>query len=313
MGSIIGDVAPFFALIAFGAAAGRLGVVDAGGRAGLNAFVFYAAMPALLFVSVIEGLGAAGSVNTRFASGYAVAGLIHFAAAWLLSRWAVSRGARRSAGAPAMAATLGNTSFLGLPLTLEVIGPAAAAPAALVLLIDNAVLMPITVAVLLAGRAAGATPMAAAGQAALGVARNPIVLGALAGLVCVMLSVGPPAPLMRTAELLGGAASPAALFALGTLMADKAKLLAASGRTVAGPVVLKLVAFPALAWIVLSALGVDGGTLAVGVVMAGAPTAVNVFVQVAAYGDDDVAAAAAVVATTALSFLTLSLLISWVV
>lgn len=311
--AILGDVAPFFVLIAVGAAAGGFRLVNAYGRAGLNAFVFYAAMPALLFVSVLDGLGgptdAARAGEARFALGYAAAGLIHFTGAWALARAAGRPQAQRSAGAPAMAATLGNTSFLGLPLTLDVLGPAAAAPAALVLVIDNALLMPVAVAVLLAGRGDGATPGDAARRAALGVVRNPIVLGAAAGLACVTLGLRPPPVVMRAADVLGGAASPAALFALGALMADKAALLTAAGRRVAGLVALKLAVFPGLAWALLSGLGVTGPPLAVGVIMAGAPTAVNVFVQTAAYGDDDVAAAAAVVATTALSFVTLSLLI----
>lgn len=304
--TILSDVLPFFGVIALGVAAGALRVMGAAGRAGLNAFVFYAAMPALVFVAVLEGLSGA-AVDLRFVAGYGAAGLVHFAVVWTLARGV--RGALGRPGPAAMAATLGNTTFLGLPLTVEVLGPAAMGPAALALLIDNAVLMPIAVAAVLGGRTGDGAWSAALGRAVVGVVRNPIVLGALAGVAAVALDLRPPAPALATVEMLARAASPTALFALGALIAAAAPALAAAWRGALGVGLLKLGVFPALAWIALERIGVSGPALAAGVIMAGAPTAVNVFVQTAAYGEDETAAAAAVVATTAVSFLTLSGLI----
>ena len=58
MGTLFGIVAPVFALIAMGAAAPRLKLLDAGAVKGMSDFVFYLAMPSLLAQAASPSLGA---------------------------------------------------------------------------------------------------------------------------------------------------------------------------------------------------------------------------------------------------------------
>ena len=85
MGTLFGIVAPVFALIAMGAAAPRLRLLDAGAVKGMSDFVFYLAMPSLLFRSMVTApplrlLDVAGS--------FILGAFLLFALAALLARFA---------------------------------------------------------------------------------------------------------------------------------------------------------------------------------------------------------------------------------
>jgi len=303
--AILTGIAPFFVIVALGAGFAGFGRIDMAGVRAINAFVFYLAMPALL-LSVLLRLGGSAAFDPTFLVVYGVASVVHFATAFLLARGPQGLSGADAAG-QAMVGSVGNTTFLALPLTLRVFGDAAAPSAALAALIDNALIMPIAVAALLAG--SGSRGLAGGVRAAaLGVVRNPIIIAAIIGLVGGATDMRPPALIMSVVDLLAAAASPTALFALGAMIALNAEV---RGRDVVAPAVwavgVKLVIFPALVYGALSLAGVDPLVRAVGVLFAAAPTAVNVFVQTTAYGVYARQATAGVAATTAISLMTMSL------
>lgn len=307
MDLVLAGVAPFFAIVAIGAGAAMLGRVDLEAVRGINAFVFYVGMPALL-LSVFLRIGDDVVLDVRFAAVYAAASIVHLGLAIAAAR--VFQGLKAgAAGGQAMAAIVGNTTFLALPLTLSVFGDAAAPYAALAALVDNALILPLAVAALLAGRGSGLG--AAVREGALGALKNPIVIAAFIGLAAIVSGVSAPGPALQVIDTLAAAASPVALFSLGAMIALRSDV---RGREVAAPaawaVAMKLVVFPALVWAALTYAGVSDLGRAIGTVFAAAPTAVNVFVQTTAYGVYAKEATAAVAATTLVSAVTLS---AWLV
>lgn len=307
MTPILTGVAPFFGVIALGALCARLGLLSAEHGRGLNAFVFYVAMPSLVFATVV-GAPQPTIAEARFAGGYAVALLVQWVLVWIIARHGAARPAPASA-AQALAAAAGNTTFLGLPLTLAVFGDSAATAAAIVVLIDNLVLMPAAVTLLIA--ASGARPARAALVHALnGAARNPIIISAFAGIIVAAFALTPPTPVAATIDMMARAASPVALFALGAMVAQNIEAVRRTLRPAWATAAAKTLAFPAVVFGVLTVADVDPTLRAIGVIMAGAPTAVNVFVQASAYRVSAVETTAAVAASTALSVVTLSALVS---
>ncbi len=311
MGVVVDAVLPFFAIIAAGAVLGRVGVLSGEGLRGINAFVFWLAFPALLITALPRAFEEADAGGAAvFAGAYAVASVLQYALAYGVGRLVLRLPATDAPG-HAMAGSMGNTAYLALPLSVAAFGPQAAAYGAFALIVDNILLMPIAVAGL-ASAARGVSPLQALGPAILAAARNPIVLAAGAGVALGALGWTLPRPAATTLSLLGAAASPAALVALGAMIVNEVR---ASPKGVAAPalggVVTKLLLYPALMAGVLLAAGVEGVAFAVGVTFAAAPTALHVFVQTTAYGVYAARATIVVAATTLAAVVTLSGVVVW--
>ncbi|MBX9593106.1 MAG: AEC family transporter, partial [Roseomonas sp.] len=140
-----------------------------------------------------------------------------------------------------------------------------------------------------------------------GVARNPVVMAVVAALAWTTLGLSMPSPMERTLELLGAATPAVALFCLG------GGLSAISGRAAWQEtltiIVVKLVALPGLVWLIAIAMGITPIETAVAVTMSALPTGANAFIFARRYTIGMDRSGAAVVITTALSVLTLSVLI----
>lgn len=110
--------------------------------------------------------------------------------------------------------------------------------------------------------------------------RTPVILGSLAGVVASAVGWLPPEWLLRPLELLGGAAVPAALFALGmSLHQTGPAAIRLPGREVSTAVLLKVVAQPVAAYLIgRYLLHLDDGALLAVTLVAGLPTAQNTFV-----------------------------------
>jgi malonate transporter len=296
---------PFFALMALGAASARFGGFSSDNAQGLSKLVFWFGMPAVLVLAFVKN-DASHMIDWRLAAAYAGAVL----ASLVLVRGAmaaIGRSREEQAGA-SMASVMGNTAFFAFPLVQFVFGPAAAVIGALILLIENLFIMPIAVAQLIAARdGRGWKALATSARTSL---LNPIVLGSAFGLALSLNQILLPISALRALELVAGTATPAALFALGATLVH---LRSEASKDSVVPVLLanvaKLMILPSLVFFAAIALGVDPFTRNVATLAAGAPTAVNVFVQARAYGVFGQGAARAVALSTLLSAVTLSVLI----
>jgi predicted permease len=309
--AVLGAVAPFFAVVGLGVWAGRRGIVPISGAGALNAFTFRFALPALL-ARALWTLDVAAAFDWRFAAGWAAAGLGLYAltAAGMRAAFGAGEGAGRGA-VRAQGATIGNLGFLGAPLALALLGPEAAGPLAIALLVDLTLIIPLSIAWLEAarGREGGASALASGARALGRSVANPFFLSIVAGAALSFAEAPLPPALDRGLAFLGGAAGPAALFSLGlTLAANPGIQRPAEAAAVSA---LKLVVHPALMWLALGALGVEGEARAAFVVLAALPVASNVFVIAQSFGTGARLAADAVALSTAASVATLSALTWW--
>jgi hypothetical protein len=143
-------------------------------------------------------------------------------------------------------------------------------------LVEVGLLMPLSIALMSAGHGRRGTPAGVLGDVARGTLLNPIVLGVAAGVAVAVSGARLPAPVDRFLAFVGGSAGPTALFALGGSLAGRH--LARDLPVVTSLAVAKLVAYPALAWALLRAAGLEPVPVAAGVLIASLPTAANVFV-----------------------------------
>jgi malonate transporter and related proteins len=221
MQAILAVTLPFFALVLMGYLAAARGWLPAAAIPGLNGFVLFFALPCMLF---------------RFGQGTPIAQLlsppliaVYLASAVLIVFFtiAVTRGPRvplRDAAFGALVAAFPNTGFMGVPLLVALLGPAAAGPAIATILIDIFITTSACIAIAQAGGdgAPGAEGASRAREALArslkGAASNPLPWAVALGAAFGAFGLGLPAPVDTIVRMLADAASPVALFTIGAVL-----------------------------------------------------------------------------------------------
>ncbi|MBU2533676.1 MAG: AEC family transporter, partial [Alphaproteobacteria bacterium] len=180
MQNVISVVAPVFALIAIGYAAGRARWMSESGARGLAEFTFNIAIPAMLFRKM-------ATAELPDVTPYALWGAYFLSAAviWLLTTVATLFVLRRSAeeaSAISMSASFGNVVMIGMPLCLNLYGEAAAAPVAIIVSLHSPALWAVASFHLALARSdAQVSPTSIARELIVELSRNAIIVAIIAG------------------------------------------------------------------------------------------------------------------------------------
>jgi malonate transporter len=270
--AILMKTLPFFAVIGLGYLAGRTRFFSEEATAYLTKFVFYFALSAMLF-GFAANLDLASVFSWAFVGAYLSATTLVWA---LVAGAAVSRGTSPAeAVIEAHCGVIGNVGFLGIPMLALLMGPAAVGPVLLVLAVDLIVFSSV-LTVVITGLREGAMSWGILRIIGLGLLKNPMIVSVVLGLGYGASRWTLPAPANEFLTLLGAAATPCALFAIGASLAGRSaeRLEVAVWLSFA-----KLVLHPAavaLAAFVLFA--VEPYAAAVMVAAASLPVAGNVFI-----------------------------------
>ncbi|WP_413872689.1 AEC family transporter [Albidovulum sp.] len=297
---------PFFALIGLGWGAGRLRFFPEVATEWLTRFVFYFALSAMLF-----RFAANLSVAEVFDPAFALAYLSASAAVYALA-FAVALARRVSipeASVEAQCAVIGNTGFLGVPMLTMLLGPAAAGPVLMVLSIDLIVFSSLITLVITAAREGQVSPRIV-GVLAVGLLKNPMIVAMVAGLCWSGLRLPLPGPAEEFLTLLGAAATPGALFAIGASLASKSAERFAVALWLG---FAKLVLHPAaVAFAAFHLFAVDRFAAGAMVAAAALPVAGNVYILARHYGVAPQRVSASILISTATSILTIPAVIAWI-
>ena len=299
MAAILLQTLPFFAVIGLGWGAGRIGAFPAEATAWLTKFVFYFALSAMLF-GFASSLSFAELWQGRLAASY----LAGSAAVWALA-FAAAKARGQPLGDAAMeaqASVIGNVGFLGIPMLAVLLGPASVPTVILILALDLIVFGSLVVLLVTAGQG-GAVGAALLRKLALGLAANPMIVSMAFGLAWGALRLPIPEPAAETLTLLGAAATPGALFAIG------ASLAARRAERIAVPVWLsfaKLVLHPLAVLAAATVIGARGFPVGVMVACAALPVAGNVFILAEHYRVAPARMSASILISTAFSVLTVT-------
>ncbi|SET70776.1 hypothetical protein SAMN05421676_10713 [Salinibacillus kushneri] len=218
MDLIINVIIPIFTIILCGYLAGRLKLVSVVGAQALNNFVYYFALPALLFYSLsttpIEQI-----TNWPFISLNLVVALICFLTAVILAKKLFKK-SLPDASMYGMAVSYGNTGFLGIPFVVAAFGEKAAVPAAIAtftydIIIITLVVLSFEISSTLANKAKHTSRMSFPLNVSKAVFQNPINASLLLGILASLLQLPIPKFVQVFTDTLGAAAGPTALFALG--------------------------------------------------------------------------------------------------
>jgi predicted permease len=297
---------PFFMLIALGYGSGRTGFFSPEATAYLTKFVFYFALSAMLF-RFSANLSLEAILDWQFVLAYLSATTVIYVFATVV---ALRRGVPvTEAAVEAQCAVIGNVGFLGIPMLVLLLGEGAVGPVMMVLAVDLIVFGSLIV-ILITGSRDGRMSPKVLWTVAVGLIKNPMIVSISLGLVVSSLNMPIPLPVNDFLTLLGAAATPGALFAIGASLASKS----AERVAIAGWLSFnKLILHPA-AVAVAALVFFDVDPYAAGVMIAAAslPVAGNVYILAQHYGVAPTRVSASILISTAISVVTVSLVIAWV-
>lgn len=296
---------PFFALIGLGYMAGRRGFFTPEATSYLTKFVFYFALSAMLF-NFSANLSLSDIFDPKFVVAYLWGCGVVYLLATAVAFW---RGLTvAEAAIEAQVAVIGNVGFLGIPMLVLLLGEAAAGPMLMVLATDLIVFSSLIV-ILITGSRDGRMSLAVLGSVGMGLLKNPMIVSIVLGLAWSYTGRDLYAPVNEFLALLGAAATPGALFAIGASLATKS----AEKIQVAGWLTFcKLVLHPAaVALAALVIFPVEPYAAVVMISAASLPVAGNVYMLAQHYGVAPTRVSAAILVSTAISIVSVSLVIGW--
>ena len=299
---------PVFLVIALGYVLQRVHFLNDAFNKTANEFVFRCALPVSLFRS-IAGMDFYSEFDLGFCLfcflGTTVMFLGIWAAAWLFMK------DKGQVGAFAQASARSSAAVLGIALAVNIYGDAGMVPMMImsavpffnvysVLILSFSPQMDDEGHLLPAARGLGAVK-----KACVNVAKNPLILGILAGLPFALLRVKVPAMLDSALSSIGATATPIALLVVGASFSGGEALKRWKGAAVSS--LVKLFLLPGIFLPLAAMLGFRNSQMIAILIMTGSPTTVASFVMAKNMHADGVLTANAVLLSTVLSAVSITI------
>jgi hypothetical protein len=299
---------PIYLAIALGYAATRWGVFERADMRVFGKFTLYLALPALLF-NALSQRSVAEILNGQYLLAYALSTLVVMGAALLWTHKVQQRSLSYSS-MMVMGMTCPNSGFVGFPIILLTLGPVAGVALALNMVVENLLLIPLLLAVADSEGGAPGQWRRALQQTLIGLLKNPLIIGIVAGFLFSWSDVHIPTPVSRTITLFAQASGALSLFVIG------GSLVGLQVQGLKGPVAQialgKLIVHPlamliTLWWVV----PVDDPALRMAALITAALPMLGIYTILSQRHGHEATSAAALLVTTVCSFFTLSGLL-WV-
>ncbi|MDR5857124.1 AEC family transporter [Caballeronia sp. LZ062] len=303
LGPLVSIILPVFGLIAAGYACRRLNKLGPTAASELNRFVVYLALPALLF-DIMARTPLKMLDQPAFIAVFGVGSAVVFA---------LTLGVRLMQARPLADASIDglnaaypNTGFVGLPLCLLAFGKASLAPAVIATIMTVCVLFGIAIVLIELGLQTGSGIGATLWRVTKSLGKNPLLIAPLAGALMSGSGIAVPEGGEALIKLLGGAASPCALVALGLFLGAKGE--ARNAQTTSALVVLKLLAQPLLTWwLAFHVFTLPPLWAKTAVILSALPTGTGPFMLAEFYRRDGSVTSSTILFSTMLSLVTVTL------
>ena len=297
-------IIPLFTLIGLGYVA-RHTLLDVRMLPALNQFVYYFAVPALLFnaarkqsLDTLFNLPALAA----FSLGVVLTGVLTYA----LSRWVFACRDAEGLVMRMLNTTFANYAYMGIPLTFGLLGEATHAATISIILAGNLLVIGGAQLLMEISRQSQFSWLQVWRILDRSLLRSPIFVSTVLGLIAAGLQLPLPKVMNSTFEMLAPAAIPVALFCLGaSLQFKRTQTSVAEIATLIG---VKLIAHPALTWLAFVLVGVsDVIWLKATLLLCALPTGALVHVIAMRYNAFEQSSSQLIVLSTLLSLLTVTL------
>lgn len=308
--NVLLSVLPLFLIMLIGYFASRSAKFGAGAEPAISAFVFYIALPALLFKVVAEA-----PLDDGIPLSFPIIVIVScsaFTAFNILISRLLLRQTKPKALQYALSSGYGNVAYLGVPVVIGLVGSQAGLAAGIGQLTHNLYFMllyPMLFPLLAGGQSHGSNGAKIKAAVDKAILKNPVVWGIAAGLLVALAKIELPAPVVQTTDLLAGAAAPGALFAIGLTLSRTVKSLN-EGRISVLPLITgtasKLLALPLLTVAIAGLLPpMPEDWYQALILMAAMPTSATAFILAQAEDENSEATATTIVLTSGLAIITI--------
>ncbi|WP_407280474.1 AEC family transporter [Aromatoleum evansii] len=290
---------PAFLVIAIGFAAVRSGLFDKSETRILGKFAINIALPAMLLKALTER-PFAEIMNVGYLTAYTLGSLAVFTTGIGFARL-VQKKTLQTSVVHGMGMSLSNSGFIGYPIVLQVVGPTAGIALALCFLVENLLIVPLTLALAESSGGDGKKAHRVVIETFARLAKNPLIIAIVAGFTLALLGIRLPAPVAHSIDMLSLAAAGVALFVIGgTLVGIKVRGMR---RDIAQIVAGKLVLHPLFVFIALALLPPLDPTLHVAAIAFACMPMASIFPIIAQrFGQEELPAAALMAATISAFF-----------
>ena len=302
--TVVNIVIPLFGIMLLGYLFGRFGLLKQQASEALSGFVFYVSMPALIFIK-LSTISVSDFFDWTFIAVLGGGMLITFFIGFIASKIFFA-GSLTENGLHALCSMYSSTAYIGLPIVLLLFGDAGLAPGIVGAVITGVVFMPLAVILIELGR--GRETNRGAMQSLFSAMKNPILIATICGLLISAADFRIPSPAATFFTTLGGAFVPCALFSAGLFMVRCS--VKGAALEISWLVIIKLLIHPLITWwLAFHVFELDGVLPMIAVILAALPSGVPVFVLAQQYQCFESRSGAAIVISTAISLISISVLL----
>lgn len=303
---IFAQIFPFFALIALGYFAAHRGFFSDEATGMMTSFVFRFALPAMLF-RFGSGLSLGEIFDGKFVLSYWLAGIVVYILALIVAK--LRHVDKATTAVEAQCAVFGNSGFLAIPMMVGLLGERAIPSLMMILAVDIVFFGNLLIIIITVLREGYSSQIFV--KVLKSLLSNPMVMSMALGLIYASLHLPLIPPVDRSLEILGSAATPCALFAIGAGLVGKSAERLSIALWLS---FCKLVLHPLAAFVfAILILGVDRFSAGIMIGVAAMPTAGNIYIVARYYGIAPQRVSATILVSTIISVLSLTFVLGQVV
>ncbi len=266
-----------------------------------NRYVFVVALPVMLFLDIADS-DVRKDMNVKFFLFCLIVTIVMFLLVWAIARLTLKD--KTMVGAFAQAGARGSAAILGVAFVENICGEIGMTPLMIVAAVPFFNILSVVILVFNAN-----TPekrdYGKIKRACINIAKNPIIIGILLGLLASFISLPIPTIPSRTLHYIAQTATPIALLAVGA--GFDVKQAAARLKPALFATFIKLIGLPMLFLPIAYKLGFAPSEMVAILIMLASPTTVSCYVMAKNMDNDDILTSNIIVLTTLLSSVTLTL------
>ena len=303
--NILTITGPIYIAIGLGYAATQRGFFSKADTQVLGRFVMYFALPAMLFNALAQR-DFEEVLHAGFLWAYGLGSLFAFVSAFAIWRVLRKKSVTESALA-ALGSSSPNSGYIGYPILLQVLGPAAGVGLALALLVENLLIIPLALVLADAGAQQHSAWQHTLKQSLWRLRKNPMLWAICLGIASAMLDVHLPEVVNKTIHLFSAACAAVALFVIGGSLVGLR--LSGLAKQVSWIVVGKLVVHPVAVAVVLWWVGPMDVSLQISAILLSSMPMLSIYPLIAQPHGHEGFCAATLLASTVVSFFTISFIL----
>jgi predicted permease len=268
----------------------------------LGTFVLMVALPALI-IRALSQRTIAEVLDVNYLIAFALGSLFSMLVGLAVAHWVLKSPLETSA-ITGLGMSSSNSGFVGYPLAVLVIGPMASVALALNMLVENALIIPLALALAEISQDKGQGFGLIARGMVLRLVRSPMIIAIVLGLTVSILGIHLPTPVVRTVDMLAMASGPVALFVIGATL--HGLRLGGMAGNLSLIVLGKLVLHPLAVLLALLAFPVRNPDLHTGAILMAAVPMLSIYPVLGQRFGQEKLCSAALLGATVMSFVTLS-------